>query len=150
MNIIRYLFESFTPHGHCYAWTPDILWMNAIGDFGTFVAYTLISTALIKVYNKYKNIFKPFRVLLLLFAAFIFACGITHLIDGLTIWFPTLYRIQGYERLLTAAVSLLTAVLLWSSRTRSLKMNVYTIKKDRKTSVQITEVELPRVTIHHN
>lgn len=149
MNWLNYVFEIFTPHGHCYAWTPDILWMNALGDFGIFIAYTLISTALLLVYNKYKNILKPFRVILLLFALFIFACGITHLIDGLTIWIPSLYRIQGYERVLTAAVSLLTAGILWSKPTRQLKINTYILKKDETHSVQITEVELPRVEIKH-
>jgi two-component sensor histidine kinase len=47
-----------------------------------------------------------------LFVAFIMACGATHLMSILTLWVPA-YGIEGLIKLLTAVLSLATAVLLW-------------------------------------
>jgi hypothetical protein len=47
-----------------------------------------------------------------LFSAFIFACGMTHVFNIWTIWNPD-YYFEGVVKILTAGVSLLTAVVLW-------------------------------------
>ena len=149
MNWLEYLFQQFTPHGHCYAWTPDIHWMNALGDLGIFIAYVLIPIALMKIFYRYKEILKTFGTTLILFSAFLFACGITHLIDFLTIWLPSLYRVQGYERVFTAGVSLMTATVLWARKARGVKINAYTAQISATESAQITEISLPQVVFKH-
>jgi len=53
-----------------------------------------------------------FRNLLLLFTGFILACGITHAMGIVVVWEP-LYVIEGLLKLLTALVSIATAVVLW-------------------------------------
>ena len=145
MKLLDYIFESWVPHGHCYNWTPDILWTNVLGDLGTFIAYVLIPIALMRIFYKYvREGLKPFGLVLILFSLFIFACGVTHLIDVITVWSPSWYRIQGYERIFTAVVSLTTAVVLWKRRSREVKINSYLVKNK---SVQITEIELPPVQL---
>jgi len=48
-----------------------------------------------------------------LFAAFILLCGTGHLIELLTIWSPV-YRLEAIVKLATAAVSVATAIALWT------------------------------------
>jgi PAS domain S-box-containing protein len=47
-----------------------------------------------------------------LFSAFIFACGMTHVMGIWTIWRPD-YPLQALSKIVTAAISLVTAVALW-------------------------------------
>src|SRR5207253_2718436 len=47
-----------------------------------------------------------------LFAAFILWCGLTHLINLVTLWWP-IYEFQGLVKLITAGVSLTTAVMIF-------------------------------------
>jgi uncharacterized membrane protein YhaH (DUF805 family) len=52
------------------------------------------------------------------FAAFIFCCGVSHVLDDVTLWLP-IYRLQAVVLGVTAFVSLLTAVLpvsIWVRR----------------------------------
>lgn len=56
-----------------------------------------------------------------LFSAFIFACGVTHVMDVWTIWRPD-YDIQTATKIITAAISLFTAVALWPMMPRLLKL----------------------------
>lgn len=100
--------ESFMPHGHCYLWTPDILWMNIIGDVLIFLSYTIIPIVIIRVWRQAEEY--SGRWMLLMFAVFIFCCGVTHLIDVFTIWHPY-YRIENIMKVITGAISAATAVL---------------------------------------
>jgi PAS domain S-box-containing protein len=56
-----------------------------------------------------------------LFSAFIFACGITHVMDVWTIWNPD-YGLQALTKTVTAAISIVTAVMLWRLIPEALKM----------------------------
>lgn len=56
-----------------------------------------------------------------LFSAFIFACGLTHVMDIWTIWRPD-YGLQALSKGITAAISLLTAVALWRLIPQALKI----------------------------
>jgi diguanylate cyclase (GGDEF)-like protein len=53
-----------------------------------------------------------YRSIVYLFAAFILACGATHLFSVLTLWVPV-YGIEGLVKVLTAVLSLGTAFVLW-------------------------------------
>lgn len=53
-----------------------------------------------------------FRWVLLLFVAFILACGLTHFMAVYTLWVPA-YGIEGLVKLATAILSVGTAALLW-------------------------------------
>jgi PAS domain S-box-containing protein len=101
--------RDFMPHGHCYYWEPYILWSHAISDGIIALAYCAIPLTLIYIFRKRKD-FK-FIWMMVLFAVFIFGCGITHVFDVVTIWNP-IYRLDSVARIVTALASIGTAVVL--------------------------------------
>jgi|GEM_PF-2197475 len=100
---------EFMPHGHCYYWEPYILWSHAISDGIIALAYCAIPLTLLYIFRKRKD-FK-FIWVMVLFAVFIFGCGITHVFDVVTIWNP-IYRLDSAARIVTALASIGTAVVL--------------------------------------
>lgn len=98
------------PHGHCYFWTPSILWTHTISDVIIFLAYYSIPAALIVFIRKRPDV--PFPRMFWMFGAFIILCGTTHIIDVYTTWYPA-YRLEGFVKALTALVSVCTAIALW-------------------------------------
>lgn len=97
------------PHGHCYFWTPGLLWLNVVSDSLTAGAYFSIPFTLWYLIRKRSDI--PFNWMFLAFGVFIFACGATHVMDIWTTWYPA-YWLSGYVRALTAVASIITAILL--------------------------------------
>ena len=74
------MFESVgLPHGFCFLWNPELLWLNVLSDSLIALAYFLIPFALIWIVRKRKDI--PFNAIFFCFAAFIIACGITHVME---------------------------------------------------------------------
>ena len=107
---VSWLFENdFMPHGHCYLWRPDILWLHVISDGIIAASYYSIPITLLYFLRKRPDI--PFPRIILLFATFIVLCGTGHAIEIWTIWDPV-YAFQGVWKGLTAAVSIITAVAL--------------------------------------
>ncbi len=106
---MKRLFTSgdFMPHGHCYFWRADVLWLNVFSDAIIALAYYSIPIILIYFVLRRKDI--PFNWLFLMFGAFIFLCGTTHVVNILTVWIPA-YRMEGVVKLTTALVSIATAV----------------------------------------
>lgn len=102
--------EEFMPHGHCYLWRPDILWLNAISDGLIALAYYSIPFFLIQLVRRRRDL--PFNWAFVLFSVFILACGTTHLISIWTIWQPV-YRLDGVVKAITALASLATAVAVF-------------------------------------
>ena len=102
------LSDDYMPHGHCYLWKPEILWLHAISDGITFLSYMAIPIFL--VYIVYKSKYKvPYPSLFILFSVFILACGATHLMAIVNIW-KSEYLVSGIIKALTAMASLLTAI----------------------------------------
>ena len=102
--------KGFMPHGHCYLWKPEILWMHVISDIIIAIAYYSIPLTLVILIMKRKSF--PLKWVLTLFAMFIFLCGTTNIIDLITQWTP-IYRLEGLVKLLTALVSIATAIALY-------------------------------------
>lgn len=98
------------PHGHCYMWQADILWLHVGSSALIALAYFLIPTVLFIFAVKNKNGL-PHRDLVFLFTAFIFLCGFSHLTDIYTTWHPA-YLFQGWVKAATASVSIVTALVL--------------------------------------
>ena len=104
------LFSSdFMPHGSCYFWQPQIVWLHAISDSLIAFSYYLIPVVLVYFVRKRRDL--PFNWMFVLFGVFIFACGKTHLMEVWTLWHGT-YRLSGVIKAFTAAASLATLVLL--------------------------------------
>jgi signal transduction histidine kinase len=108
--MLAWLFGGgFMPHGHCYFWRPDILWMHVISDGIIALAYFSIPVTLLFFLRRRPDV--PFPALIALFALFIVLCGTGHVLEIWTVWQPV-YALQGVEKAATALVSILTAVAL--------------------------------------
>ncbi|MFT5356263.1 MAG: hypothetical protein ACI9KE_003486 [Polyangiales bacterium] len=111
MDFFEEMFgNSFMPHGHCYLWTPGILWGHVIADLTIALAYFSIPIVLIVLVRRRKDL--AFGWIFLLFAVFILACGTGHVIDVWNVWNGD-YGISALVRMLTALASIATAVALW-------------------------------------
>ena len=104
--------EQFLPHGHCYMWTPGILWMHVVADILIAMAYFAIPFVLIYVARRRRDL--PFSWLLVCFGVFIVSCALTHVMDVWNVW-HTDYWLEGLVKVATAAASVPTAILLWRS-----------------------------------
>jgi signal transduction histidine kinase/ActR/RegA family two-component response regulator len=105
------LFSSagFMPHGMCYQWQPDILALHIISDSFIALAYFSIPPTLLYFVRRRQDL--QFNWIFVCFAAFIVACGTTHLLEIWTIWQPV-YWLSGSVKAITALASVPTAYLL--------------------------------------
>jgi hypothetical protein len=98
---------SFLPHGVCYLQQPNLILLHVVSDALVALAYFMIPLALIYVSRRIGRRVS-FNWAIGLFAAFIILCGAGHVLDIVVIWKPV-YWLQGWQRALTAIVSLATA-----------------------------------------
>lgn len=109
-EFFRKLFSTdFMPHGHCYFWQPDVVWLHVASDSMIGLAYYSIPVTLYYFVRRRRDL--AFEWMFLLFAIFILACGTTHFLNVWTLWTP-MYRFDGVVKLLTAIASVVTAILL--------------------------------------
>ncbi len=101
--------KQFIPHGHCYLWKPELVWLHLLSDVLTGLAYYSIPVMLVYFVRKRRDV--PFGWMFLMFSTFIVACGTTHLMDVWTLWYPT-YWVSGLIKAITAFVSVVTALEL--------------------------------------
>ncbi|WP_414512264.1 ATP-binding protein [Nostoc sp. PCC 9305] len=101
--------ESFIPHGHCYLWQTNLVWLHILSDAFIALAYYSIPATLFYFVRKRQDL--PFDWIFLLFIGFIVACGTTHLMEIWTLWHPT-YWVSGFLKALTATISVITALEL--------------------------------------
>lgn len=102
--------QDFAPHGMCLAWQPGVLWLHVASDVLTGLAYYSIPIVLVVLVWKRRDL--GFGWVAALFAAFILACGTTHMMGVWTLWNPDYYA-QGVIKAITAVVSVATAIVLW-------------------------------------
>ena len=119
-SILSFFDDSnLMPHGMCLLWRPDILWTHVVADALTALAYFSIPAALIYFAHHRRDF--PHAWVLRLFGAFIVWCGITHAISIWTFWVPA-YGVQAIAKLITAIVSVTTAVALWPLMPKALRI----------------------------
>lgn len=141
----RLFTEDFMPHGHCYFWRPEILWLNVFSDAIIALAYYLIPVSLIYFVLKRRD--TPFHWMFLMFGAFILLCGTTHVVEIFTTWIP-IYRFEGIVKSVTAIVSLITAILLIPLMPRAIALprmeSVIKELLDNKKELEDTNKDLER------
>ena len=105
------LFDSsdWPPRWHCGQWTAFHGWLYIISDLLIWSAYFSIPIFILRFISKKQDI--RFVRLYFLFAAFILACGATHLFDAIAFWVP-LYRLNALIRFITAVISWVTVFYL--------------------------------------
>lgn len=101
--------HDFMPHGYCISWDVPLLTLHVLSDFFIALAYFSIPIGIIYFVSKKDDV--TFKPVYYLFAAFITACGITHIMGIITLWLPV-YYLAGVFKLLTAIVSVATAIYL--------------------------------------
>lgn len=101
---------TFIPHGYCLLWRPDLVAMHVGGDVLIFIAYTVIAFSI----WRFMRVRKEFRFngVALLFAAFVFGCGVTHLFSAIALWWPA-YEIQAIAKVTVAVISVAAAIAIW-------------------------------------
>ncbi|HET6520013.1 MAG TPA: HWE histidine kinase domain-containing protein [Geminicoccaceae bacterium] len=100
---------DFMPHGYCYLWFPEVLWLNVLSDGLIALSYFMIPTSLSVLVLKRREL--PFPWIFLMFASFISACGMTHVMGIWTVWRPD-YGVEGLVKLGTGLISITTAMTL--------------------------------------
>ena len=101
---------GLTPHGFCLSWSPSLIGVHVISDAVIGLAYFSIPLA-IAAFIRHRPDLK-YGWVAYLFLAFILACGTTHFMAILTLWVPA-YGIEGLIKVVTALLSIATAILLW-------------------------------------
>ncbi len=111
MDFLYRLFDTsdFPARWKCGRWTPGHGWLHILSDLGVWSAYLAIPLVLGFFLQRRKDL--PFRGIFLLFGAFIFACGTTHLMEAIIFWWPA-YRLAGVIKLTTAIISWTTVFAL--------------------------------------
>lgn len=102
--------SGLAPHGFCLLWDPALIWTHVIADALIGLAYFSIPVVIAFFVSRRPDV--QFKGVALLFAAFILACGTTHFMSIWTLWYPD-YGPEALIKLLTAAISVATAVALW-------------------------------------
>jgi PAS domain S-box-containing protein len=102
--------QNYIPHGFCLLWQPGLLWLHVLSDAVIALSYYTIPIALIWFVTKRHDL--AFRGIFVLTGAFILACGTTHLMGIVTLWYPA-YWLDGMIKLFTALVSICTAFAMW-------------------------------------
>ena len=120
---MEHLQHIFPSHSVCWAFRSDIIALHALGDGLTFTAYYLIPMFLFYTTRKY-HFSKCLKRILWLYAAFIFLCGTTHLMDFIMIWYnsESLLIFDGFLRITTSLVSLAAAGVTAFVATKFLKI----------------------------
>jgi signal transduction histidine kinase len=102
--------SMFSPHGICLLWEPELIWLHVVSDAVIAAAYFSIPFALAIIVSKRRDF--QFGWIGWSFAAFIMACGLTHIFSIITLWAP-IYGLEGIVKAITAIASIITAVILW-------------------------------------
>jgi PAS domain S-box-containing protein len=111
---------NFLPHGHCYLWRPDVLWLHVGSDGLIAASYYAIPVALAYFVRRRRAVL-PYWWVPALFATFIFLCGLTHLMSIWTVWHPD-YVVDGLIKLATAVASAATAVMVFAALPHALAL----------------------------
>lgn len=111
-EFLRQLLDirALSPHGFCFLWRPELLWTHVLSDSVIGLSYFTIPLSLVVIMRRRKDV--PFGGVVWCFALFITACGVTHFMSIVTLWVP-IYGVEGLVKIVTAAASVMTAILLW-------------------------------------
>jgi PAS domain-containing protein len=126
--------DDFPARWHCGQWSDFHGWLYILSDVSIWAAYFAIPILLFRIMMKRKDV--PFNRMIFVFLAFVFLCGLTHLVDALIFWWPV-YRLSAILRFATAIVSVFAAyalnrvfpMLLGLRSIRELKIEIQRRKK---------------------
>ena len=122
---------TYIPHKTCLA-DPTLIWLMFVFDLLVMAAYFAIPCALMVIYaarpRTQRWTYSIRSSILILFAAFIFLCGTSHLFEAITLFFPW-YWAEAVVKGLTAAVSIATTAVMFKRKEKLVAFPA-TIEKD--------------------
>ncbi len=110
---------SYYAHAICLTNDPVIISLYLLGDLAIWASYMVIGLSLAILYT---GTMRLSRTATVLFGAFIFLCGMTHLTKSMTLFFGV-YFLDLAVVLMTATVSGMTAVFTAREATAAWKRN---------------------------
>lgn len=148
-GLLRNLFATetasgmFMPHFECYYKVPSLVFLHLTSDFLIGISYVAISLTLAYlVHHARRDI--PFHWIFLAFGLFIIACGATHFMEVWTMWNAT-YWLSGYVKLITAAASIATAIILPPLIPRALSLvETAKVSDERRANIERANEQLAR------
>src|SRR5579862_7280921 len=136
---------NFMPHGHCYLWRPDVLWLHVSSDAIIAASYYAIPVAL-AYFVRQRRAVLPYWWVPALFATFIFLCGTTHALNIWTVWHPD-YVIDGLVKAATALASALTAVIVFAALPQALALRT-PIELQREVDARTAQLMAVNARLH--
>ena len=114
--------STFMPHGICYLWKPELVWLHVVSDLVIALAYFAIPPALVYLVVRARREARalgipgparglPYEWVYFAFGLFIIACGTTHVMGVVNVWQPS-YWLSGGVKVVTAFASVATAIAL--------------------------------------
>jgi len=110
---LSFLFSAnYLPHLFCCLLQPGLIWTNVAADGLIAAAYTSLFLCILWIARRLQGVapLRPYLWVFLSFATFIMACGTTHFMDVVTVWWP-FYPLSAALKVVCAAVSVATAAL---------------------------------------
>lgn len=109
-NLIVNAVLAYISQGYCYLWNSDLVSLHTVSDVLIAIAYFSISCTLGYFVSKHKDL--PHSEIYVLFGLFMFFCGVIHILEIWTLWYPT-YWLSATAKVLATSVSTFTAVGLF-------------------------------------
>lgn len=110
----KVLFSArYLPHRFCYLADPGLVWTNVTTDGLIAASYAAIFGCLIWIAAKLRRVegFREYLWIFISFGLFIGACGATHAMEVVTVWWPV-YPFSALVKVVCALASVPTAVML--------------------------------------
>ena len=95
--MFRFLFSSnYLPHQFCYLAQPWLVWTNVTTDGLIAISYLALFLGLFWLAYKLRDLeeMKGYLWIFFAFGTFILTCGLTHVMEIVTVWWPV-YRLCG-------------------------------------------------------
>ena len=112
-GVLAGLFSpQYLPHRYCYLQQPWLVWTNVTMDGLIASSYGSIFLSLFWVAGQLRSIqdLRTYLWILIAFGTFIVACGATHLMELVTVWWPV-YPLSAVVKVFCAVASVPTAIL---------------------------------------
>ena len=107
-SLFQFLWSSdFLPHGLCLSWRSDVVALMVISELMIGACYLSVAASL-AVFARRRPDF-PYPGIMMLFAMVFALCGLSHVVDVLTLWLPW----YGLQALFNMAVALLALPAAW-------------------------------------
>jgi PAS domain S-box-containing protein len=110
-DYVKNLFDAsdFVPRRFCGNWSEELVGLHIGSDVLIWLAYLTIPVVLVYFIRRRRDM--PFSGVFWIFGLFIASCGFTHFMEAIAFCWPA-YRLMGAIKLIAAAASWATVVLL--------------------------------------